>query len=156
MFEFVKNNRRPLAAMAAAGALALASSGCSGQPGSAPIPSHSVTQTEPPVPTIETVCQPDYPDGWVNTPSNVNVEDVASQLHVPLEAITQGGRFGSAICKKQLSMDRIGSETPPVVSVTNEGSPCLVIGTQGQPVPGKFTSKILAICANPSYLRNSA
>jgi hypothetical protein len=101
-------------------------------------------------PSIEVICSPDTPDRWSVTPSNVSSEKIASILRVRINDIAQGGRFGPATCEQPVSVDRIGSDEPPIVAVTGEGQPCAVIDTQQELPPNTTTTEVVAICANPN------
>lgn len=106
---------------------------------------HNVSQT----------CKAVPGESWGAIPSNANVEALASELGVALNAIAQGGRFGSATCPEDISVDSIGSGSAPLVAVTGEGTPCAVVGTKEAPTPGALAKDILAICADPSYARGA-
>ena len=148
MFEFAKNPTTRVLAFGTAGALAL--SACSA--GSSVTERPLVTSVAPnPIPSPghpETTCKPDAPTRWERTPVNINSPRIAAQLGVSLVSVAVNGRYGSATCEQPVSEDAISSNTPPVVSVSGEGTPCLVIGTQEQPVAGAETAKVLAVCAS--------
>jgi hypothetical protein len=128
------------------GSLGLASLvGCTSG-GSSPAPA-STPATQPP---IEAICTPDHPERWSPIPPNLNIEEFARKLVVPLNDIAQGGRFGGATCDKPVAIDRVSTPHGPVVAVTGEGQPCLVIGTQAPPAPHTMITKVLAICATGS------
>ena len=91
-------------------------------------------------------CSAPQPNTWVALPPNMNAPHIAESLSVDASALARYGKFGSAVCQQELADDEIGSNKPPIVSVTGIGSPCLVIGTKNQPNAGGHTKEVLAVC----------
>lgn len=91
-------------------------------------------------------CSAPQPNTWVALPRNMNAPHIAESLSVDASALARYGKFGSAVCQQELADDDIGSNKPPIVSVTGIGSPCLVIGTKNQPSAGGHTKEVLAVC----------
>lgn len=91
-------------------------------------------------------CSAPEPSTWEALPSNMNALHIAERMGVDANMLARYGRFGSAVCQQELADDDIGSNKPPIVSVTGIGSPCLVIGTKNQPSAGGHTKEVLAVC----------
>lgn len=101
------------------------------------------SDSKPTAPPVVATCTTDEP--WSAVPSYLKASLFAQPLGVSVDSI-KNGLLGLADCDKPIKMSSIGSLTnPPIVTVKDRGSRCLVMGTQDDP-RNETTRKIMAVC----------